>query len=496
MAFFVHASNPVKSLPKEDLARIYSGKVANWKEVGGPDQPIKAFALSPVNGARMAVNDVLLSKESMAARVTTRGTPKDVLALLAATPGGIAFLGEAPPRRQPGASGGRRAPGRLLGLPGDARRTGPHPEEAGRRTPGGLGRRNRGCEIGPLPDLRRRRMRTHFRRMIRSRALSVAAVLAVLGSQSPVLAATPGELRKRSLEVVSPIPDKMPGSENDTPVRVALGRSLFFEKNISANGTQSCNSCHAVDDRRGGVDNEPTSPGAFGKRGGRNSPTVLNAGFHIAQFWDGRAATLEDQAKGPVLNPGEMAMPSEAEVLKRLGTSHKYQKAFKEAFPGEEKPITYDNFAKAVAAFERTLRTQDRFDDFLKGDDKALTAAELKGLDTFLTVGCTTCHNGPLLGGNGYKKLGVLNEYADKSDKGRIEVTKEEYDEFVFKVPSLRNIAITAPYFHNGSQKTLEEAVKSMAWLQLGKELKPEEVGDIAAFLKALTDKPRAVAKK
>jgi cytochrome c peroxidase len=326
---------------------------------------------------------------------------------------------------------------------------------------------------------------------------SLAAIVAATFTLSvSAVAATPAELRTRTLETITPLPQTMPGSEKDTPDRIALGRELFFEKRISSNETQSCNSCHAVDQNRGGVDNEPTSPGAFGKRGGRNSPTVLNAGFHIAQFWDGRAATLEDQAKGPVLNPGEMAMPNEGEVLKRLSAVPQYQKAFKAAFPGEETPISYDNFAKAVAAFERTLRTQDRFDDFLKGDDKALSATELRGLDTFLTVGCTTCHNGPLLGGNNYKKLGILNEYADKSDKGRIEVTKEDYDEFVFKVPSLRNIALTAPYFHNGSQKTLEETVKAMAWLQLGKELKPAEIADITAFLQALTDKPRAVAKK
>ena len=326
---------------------------------------------------------------------------------------------------------------------------------------------------------------------------SLAAIVAATFTLSvSAVAATPAELRTRTLETITPLPQTMPGSEKDTPDRIALGRELFFEKRISSNETQSCNSCHAVDQNRGGVDNEPTSPGAFGKRGGRNSPTVLNAGFHVAQFWDGRAATLEDQAKGPVLNPGEMAMPNEGEVLKRLSAVPQYQKAFKAAFPGEENPISYDNFAKAVAAFERTLRTQDRFDDFLKGDNKALSATELRGLDTFLTVGCTTCHNGPLLGGNNYKKLGILNEYADKSDKGRIEVTKEDYDEFVFKVPSLRNIALTAPYFHNGSQKTLEETVKAMAWLQLGKELKPAEIADITAFLQALTDKPRAVAKK
>jgi cytochrome c peroxidase len=325
-----------------------------------------------------------------------------------------------------------------------------------------------------------------------NRPTSQLAVAITAALSLNVHAATPGELRSKALQVVAPIPASMPGADKDTPARVKLGRDLFFEKKISANGSQSCNSCHAVDKNRGGVDNEPTSPGAFGKRGGRNSPTVLNAGFHLAQFWDGRAATLEDQAKGPVLNPGEMAMPSDSAVIDRLSSMSKYVKGFKAAFPGEAKPITYDNFAKAVAAFERTLRTQDRFDDFLRGDDKALNETELRGLDTFLSVGCTTCHNGPLLGANAYKKLGILNEYPDKSDKGRIAVTKEDYDEFVFKVPSLRNIALTAPYFHNGSQATLGDTVKTMAWLQLGKELKAEEISDIQAFLKSLTDKPRA----
>ena len=321
-------------------------------------------------------------------------------------------------------------------------------------------------------------------------ALTVSAFLLV---PAAVNAASSSDLRASALKVLAPLPEKMPGAENDTTARVKLGRELFFEKKLSANNTQSCNSCHAVDQNRGGVDNEPTSPGAFGKRGGRNSPTVLNAGFHIAQFWDGRAKTLEDQAKGPVLNPGEMAMPSEAAVIEKLKAEKKYVGAFKKAFPGESDPITYDNFAKAVGAFERTLRTHDRFDDFLKGDDKALTAAELKGLDTFLSIGCTTCHTGPLLGGNDYKKLGILNAYENTSDKGRIEVTKEDYDEFVFKVPSLRNIALTAPYFHDGTQKTLEETVQKMAWLQLGKKLTADETRDLSAFLRALSDKKRAV---
>jgi len=328
--------------------------------------------------------------------------------------------------------------------------------------------------------------------MTLAHAVTVSAFLLV---PAAVNAATPSELRTGALKVLEPIPEKMPGSENDTPARVKLGRDLFFEKKLSANNTQSCNSCHAVDHNRGGVDNEPTSPGAFGKRGGRNSPTVLNAGFHIAQFWDGRAKTLEDQAKGPVLNPGEMGMPSEAAVVEKLKAEKKYVGAFKKAFPGDSDPVTYDNFAKAVGSFERTLRTHDRFDDFLKGDDKALTAAELKGLDTFLSIGCTTCHTGPLLGGNDYKKLGILNAYENTADKGRIEVTKEDYDEFVFKVPSLRNIALTAPYFHDGSQKTLEQTVQKMAWLQLGKKLSAEETSDLTAFLRALSDKKRSVVE-
>ena len=324
-------------------------------------------------------------------------------------------------------------------------------------------------------------------------ALTVAAGL---GSAFVQQAATTAELRGLALKITAPIPKSMPGAENDTPARVKLGRDLFFEKRLSVNNSQSCNACHAVDNNRGGVDNEPTSPGAFGKRGGRNSPTVLNAGFHVAQFWDGRAKTLEDQAKGPVLNPVEMAMPSEKVVLERLTEDKKYLSAFKAAFPGEAQPVTYDNFAKAVASFERTLRTEDRFDDFLNGDDKALSGKELKGLSTFLTIGCTTCHTGPLLGGNDFKKLGILNAYENTSDKGRVEVTKEEFDEFVFKVPSLRNIALTAPYFHDGSQKTLDDVVKKMAWLQLGKTLTPEETSDLTAFLSALSDKKRAAVSK
>lgn len=294
---------------------------------------------------------------------------------------------------------------------------------------------------------------------------------------------------------IAPLPDKMPGADKDTPALVALGKKLYLDKRLSANNTQSCNSCHNVEGKGAGVDNEPTSPGAFGKRGGRNSPTSLNAGFQIAQFWDGRAADLVAQAKGPILNPGEMAMPSEAEVIKKLKATTDYSPLFDKAFPGAGSKITYDNMAKAIAAFERTLITRDRFDDFLKGSDKALSALELKGANLFLTTGCTTCHTGPLIGGGMYMKVGLVNPYENTSDLGRFEVTKDNDDKFKFKVPTLRNIALTAPYFHDGRIATLPEAVKKMAWLQLGKELKDDEIKAIVAFLGSLTDKSRASAK-
>lgn len=303
------------------------------------------------------------------------------------------------------------------------------------------------------------------------------------------------EVRKTYGALFQPLPDKMPGAEKDTPALINLGKQLYFEKRLSANNSQSCNSCHVVEGTKGGVDNEPTSPGAFGKRGGRNSPTTLNAGFHLAQFWDGRAADLAAQAKGPVLNPIEMAMPSEAEVVKKLSTIPDYAKGFAEAFPGDKAPLNYDNMAKAIAAFERTLVTKDRFDDFLKGDDKALSPAELQGFSKFVATGCTACHNGPLLGANSYQKMGAVNPYANTEDIGREAVTKDAADKFKFKVPSLRNIALTAPYFHDGKSASLEDAVKQMAWLQLGKKLEDAEVKSIASFLGALTDKSRSPGK-
>ncbi|APH42703.1 Cytochrome c peroxidase [Leptospira interrogans serovar Copenhageni/Icterohaemorrhagiae] len=306
-----------------------------------------------------------------------------------------------------------------------------------------------------------------------------------------------------SKKIFGTIPDKMPGGEVDTPELIQLGEKLYFEKRLSANDTQSCNSCHNVVGKAAGVDNLPTSPGAFGKIGVRNSPTVLNAGFHIAQFWDGRAKDLKEQAKGPILNPVEMAMPSASEVEKKIGQIPEYQELFAKAYPDSltkensntltrAQKITYDNITGAIAAFERTLKTQDRFDDFQKGNHKALSIEEQEGLEKFIATGCITCHVGPLLGGNSFRKLGQINPYENSSDKGRQDLTKNSSDAFVFKVPSLRNVAITGPYFHDGKITTLEEAVKKMAHLQLGKDLSDSDTKLIVTFLKTLTDKNRS----
>lgn len=321
------------------------------------------------------------------------------------------------------------------------------------------------------------------------------SILLVVASAGAAPADEPAALRAKAKEFLAPLPDKMPGAEKDTKALVDLGKKLYFEKRMSVNEKMSCNDCHMVDNNRAGVDNEPTSEGVHGKRGDRNSPTTLNAGFHFAQFWDGRAKDLEEQAKGPVLNPVEMAMPAEAEVVKRLSADKEYPRLFGGAFPGQENPITYDNFARAVAAFERTLVTHDRFDNFLKGDDKALNAQELRGVKTFLTVGCTTCHMGPTIGGNSYQKLGVMQAYANTKDKGRIAVTKEDWDEYRFKVPSLRNVSLTWPYFHDGQVANLETAIREMARMQLNLKPSDAEVADLKAFLTALADPTRKAAK-
>ena len=316
----------------------------------------------------------------------------------------------------------------------------------------------------------------------------ITLILLATGS---VFAADTELLIQRANRFFSPLPDAMPGSENDTSERIALGKKLFFEKRLSVNDSQSCATCHRLEDGFAGVDNLATSPGARGEQGTRNSPTVLNAGWQDSQFWDGRAEDLVEQAKGPILNPVEMGMPDEQAVEKKIQGIAEYRDAFARAFPGDEPAITYQNIAEAIAAFERTLITPARFDDFLNGDAGALSEAEQRGLNTFLKLDCKSCHDGKLLGGETYEPLGKENPYENQADQGMYLLTKDEDDRMFFKVAPLRNVALTAPFFHDGKIETLDEAVRKMAWLQLDEEITDQQVSDITGFLKALTDKNR-----
>jgi cytochrome c peroxidase len=292
-------------------------------------------------------------------------------------------------------------------------------------------------------------------------------------------------LAARAFSSFGPLPSSVPNLQNvGIPAKIDLGRMLYYDKRLSKNHDISCNSCHMLD--AFGVDGEPTSPGHRGQRGGRNSPTVFNAATHIAQFWDGREPDVEAQAKGPILNPIEMAAPSEAYIVDVLSSIPGYVTAFHSAFPAETNPLTYDNMARAIGAFERELTTPGRFDSFMTGDLTALNAVEQRGLDTFLTVGCHTCHIGAAVGGTQYRKLGMVFPY-ETADLGREDVTGNEADRHVFKVPALRNVAETGPYFHDGSITDLSEVVRIMAYHQLGQTLSDAQVSDVVAFLGSLT---------
>ena len=264
---------------------------------------------------------------------------------------------------------------------------------------------------------------------------------------------------------------------------------LFFDPRLSINDTQSCSSCHRLDGAFAGTDNLPTSPGARGQLGTRNSPTVLNTGFQSSQFWDGRAEDLVEKAKETILNPIQMGMPNEQAVVDKLGTIIEYQTAFKKAFPKASPALTYQNIAEAIAAFERTLITPSRFDDYLRGNDSALTKNEKRGLTTFIYINCVSCHDGNMLGGVTFEKQGQERPYVNQSDQGLYEITKNNSDRMVFKVSALRNVALTAPYFHDGRVVTLEEATHLMAKLQLDEEMTQQQIKDVVSFMKALSGK-------
>jgi cytochrome c peroxidase len=287
------------------------------------------------------------------------------------------------------------------------------------------------------------------------------------------------------LMMFKPLPDFVPALQNElTEDKVNLGRQLYYDKRFSIAQDISCNSCHVLD--KYGTDNAAFSTGHKGQKGGRSAPTVFNAALHIAQFWDGRAPTVEEQAKGPVLNPIEMGMPSAEHVIKVIKSIPGYVEAFAKAFPDETDPVNYDNFGKAIGAFERKLLTPAPWDDYLKGNKDALNSEEKEGFKTFVQAGCVTCHNGPGVGGHMYQKLGLAKPWPELNDLGRYEATKNESDKFFFKVPTLRNITETGPFLHDGSVKELPLMVRMMAEYQLGKTLTDTETASIVAFLKSL----------
>lgn len=297
-----------------------------------------------------------------------------------------------------------------------------------------------------------------------------------------------------------PLPLVAENTENPiTPEKVNLGKLLYYDTHLSKTGKNSCNSCHNL--ATYGVDNKPTSTGDAGKNGERNSPTVLNAALHTTQFWDGRAKDVEEQAGMPIMNPVEMAIPHKDFLVKRLASLPVYKEEFSKAFPADKNPVTFENLQKAIAAFERTLLTPSKFDKFLGGDLAALTAEEKKGLQSFMDEGCTTCHNGPVLGGNMFMKFGLVADYhaltgSNTKDEGRKNVTKQESDKDMFKVPGLRNITETYPYFHDGSVAELDKAIQIMSKVQMNKDLSADQVNSIITFLKTLKGEVPEDAKK
>ncbi|WP_298235610.1 cytochrome-c peroxidase [uncultured Azohydromonas sp.] len=281
-------------------------------------------------------------------------------------------------------------------------------------------------------------------------------------------------------EPIQPIEAAKPGD----PALVELGKKLYFDPRLSKSGFISCNSCHNLS--MGGTDNLKTSIGHNWQKGPINAPTVLNSSFNLAQFWDGRAKTLKDQAGGPIANPGEMAFTHELAV-DVLSSIPAYKAEFKKVFKSDA--VTIDGVTKAIAAFEETLVTPNsRFDQWLTGKKDALTKDELAGYKLFKESGCTACHNGPAVGGNSFQKMGIVAPYTASSPaEGRVAVTGKDADRFNFKVPTLRNVELTYPYFHDGEATTLTQAVDTMGRLQLGRVFTAVENAQIVAFLKTLT---------
>ena len=294
------------------------------------------------------------------------------------------------------------------------------------------------------------------------------------------------QVNTEALQLFAPLPAVMSSLDNPvTDAKVKLGRILYYDPRLSANQKISCNSCHPLDAY--GAESKSVSTGFKNQQGKRNSPTVYNAAGHFVQFWDGRAPTVEEQAKGPITNPVEMAMPSNAAAVEVIKSMPDYVALFQVAFPKETDPITYNNMALAIGAFERGLVTPSAWDAFIQGDQSALTDTQKSGFNTFAATGCQWCHAGPYIGGSAYQKLGVVKPWPNQTDQGVYQLTKDDMDKMVFKVPSLRNIKKTGPYFHDGSVPTLDQAIRNMAVHQRGVTLTDVQVKSIEIWMESLT---------
>lgn len=289
-------------------------------------------------------------------------------------------------------------------------------------------------------------------------------------------------------EPIQPLP--FPDTLKLNQEKVMLGERLFHDPRLSKDNSVSCSTCHDL--TTGGTDHGPVSIGIHGQKGEIRAPSVYNSSFNFRQFWNGRAATLQEQAQGPVANPKEMGADWN-EIVKKLKQDPSYVKQFKKIY-GQD--ITVENVTDAIAEFEHSLITPSRFDDYLRGDQTAITPQEKRGYELFKSYGCTACHNGINVGGNTYQKMGLVRDYFKErgtpetpADLGRFAITNNDSDKHVFKVPTLRNVALVYPYFHDGSVKTLNDAIYKMGKYQLGKEIPPKDVEDIAAFLNSLTGK-------
>ncbi len=320
--------------------------------------------------------------------------------------------------------------------------------------------------------------------------MTSVAVCLLLATTAYAADPNAAELRQQAQELFKPLPSTVPAVKGNkiTAEKITLGKALFFDPRMSASGVFSCNSCHNLG--TGGDDNLETSIGHGWQKGPRNSPTVFNAVFNVAQFWDGRAEDLKAQAKGPVQAGVEMAN-TPAQVVATLKSMPQYVEWFKAAFPGEADPVTFDNFAMAIEAFEATLITPAPFDSFLNGDDDALTVDAKQGLQLFIDKGCASCHAGINVGGEGYYPFGLIEkpgaDVLPENDKGRFAVTNTADDSYVFRAAPLRNIAHTAPYFHSGKVWDLKQAVAIMGTAQLGETMEGNDVDLIVAFLDSLT---------